>query len=263
MPAITQLRALAPILPQRIVNTTTKRRIETSFEHAVDNRAAVAVTGAPGVGKTTALGAIAEQRALTAFVTVTPSNRRLKALMSMMCHAFGISTDAKFGTELASVLEYQLPAAAGNGWALIVDEVQLLDGDAIFQLVKYTELFGLPVVLSGNAHSLKRTRANASAIDQVRDRIGLWTTIDGVTEADLIEFCIEYNVEGRDARALIVEQGMKSSLRSTTRLLSEARVFAGPVGSIRRANIADALTLIHGAGVSTAGQQPKGTGTDG
>jgi len=46
---------------------------------------------------------------------------------------------------------------------LVVDEVQVLDADAVFQLCKYVEPFNLPSVLAGNSHSLNRTRANASA----------------------------------------------------------------------------------------------------
>ena len=248
MPSFTQHRALAPALPKSFVETATVRLIVSAYEKALGSAVIepVAVIGEPGVGKTTALAYIAASRDNVAFVTVMPSGRRLKAFLSVLIDAFSIATDAKFESELASVLEYNLPYFASRGWSLIVDDVQLLDDNAIFQLCKYSELFGLPVVLAGNGHSLKRTRANASAIEQVRSRISNWLIIDGISEADIMEFGVNANVDGKDAYALLTRYGLKTSLREVVRLLAEARVFAGKSGPIRRPALADALTSLLG-----------------
>lgn len=248
MPFFTQHRALAPGLPAGFVRTATVQLIENAFEKALGARIIepVAIIGEPGVGKTTAMAYIAASRDKVAFVTGMPSNRRLKAFLSVLVDAFGIATDAKFAADLASVLEYSLPYRAEQGWSLIVDEVQLLDADAVFQVCKYAELFALPIVLAGNSHSLKRTRANASAIEQIRSRVSNWLVIDGVSEADVREFGVNANVEGKDAYALLTRYGLKTSLREVTRLLHEARVFAGTSGPIRRQAIAEALTSLLG-----------------
>lgn len=243
-----RLRALAPQLPASFVHTATVRLIEDAFARSVGGNPIepVAIVGAPGVGKTTALARIASTRPAVAFVTVTPSNRRLKALLSMLIDVFGIPSDSRYTSGLASILEYNLRGFAEAGWSLIVDEVQLLDADAVFQLCKYTELFGLPLILAGNSHSLRRTRANASAIEQVRSRVSTWLVIDGVSEADITEFGVNANVEGKDAYGLLTHYGLKASLREVVRLLAEARIFAGSKGPIRRPALVDALASLLG-----------------
>jgi DNA transposition AAA+ family ATPase len=213
MPFNLQLRALAPPPPARFIWTASARLIKETFETAVSSPLVepVAIIGDAGVGKTTALTHLAGTRSRVAFVTVTPTNRRLKAMLAMAVSAFAIYTDAFYAADLASVLEYNLPHLVDAGWSLIVDEVQLLDIEAVFQLCKYTELFNLPLVLAGNSHALKRTRANASAIEQVRNRIGRWVVIDGVSADDIREFAVDANVEGRDAHELIVHYGRQAS----------------------------------------------------
>ncbi|MEJ0012896.1 MAG: AAA family ATPase [Bauldia sp.] len=242
------------------MKTTTVRLIEAAFETAVSSRLVepVAIIGDAGVGKTTALTHIAGKRTKVAFVTVTPTNRRLKAMLAMAVAAFRIPTDAFYAADLASALEYNLEYLVADGWCLVVDEVQLLDAEAVFQLCKYTELFRLPLILAGNSHSLKRTRATASAIEQVRSRIGRWVIIDGVSADDIREFAIDANVEGREAHELLVRYGRQASLRELARLLDEARTFAGEGGSIRLAALHEALASIHGPKRTNEILNPKG-----
>ena len=71
-------------------------------------------------------------------------------------------------------------------------------GNFLAKLSAASTLATLPVVLAGNSHSLKRTRANASAIEQIRSRISNWLMIDGVSEADVREFGVHANVEGKE-----------------------------------------------------------------
>ena len=248
MPPRLLMRALAPAPVERFVMTATYRRIEAAYEAALSARLVepVAIIGEPGVGKTTALAHIARSRSKVAFITITPANRRLKSMLMMLIDAFDILTDAFYTADLAGVLEHNLGDKAAFGWTLIVDEVQLLDAEAVFQLCKYCELFLLPLILAGNSHSLHRTRANASAIDQVRSRIGRWVTIDGVSTEDLREFAVDANVEGKEAHALVVAYGLKQSLREVARLLAEARDIAGESGSIRLPALHEALASILG-----------------
>ncbi len=248
MPFQLQVRALAPAPVDRFVRTSTVQLIEEAFATAIAARLVepVAIVGEPGVGKTTALAEIARTRGSVAFITVTPTDRRLKATLAMVVDALRIPTDAFYAADLASALEYNLASYVDSGWSLIVDEVQLLDAEAVFQLCKYSELFRLPLILAGNSHSLKRTRANASAIEQVRSRIGRWLVIDGVSTDDLREFAIDANVEGKDAHELVIRYGRKQSLREVVRLLDAARGFAGEAGSIRLPALQEALASILG-----------------
>jgi DNA transposition AAA+ family ATPase len=248
LPHFTEARAIAPSIPAAFVRTSTVKLIEVAFQRAKASSMIepIAIIGEPGVGKTTALAHLATTHPDIAFITAMPTNRRLKTFLAAMVDAFGIRTDAKFASDFASELERALPQLAGRGWSLIVDEVQVLDSDAVFQLCKYAELFRLQVIFAGNSHALKRTRANASAIEQIRSRVSTWVTIDGVTEADIVEFGVNANVEGKDAYALLSRYGLKTSLREVVRLLEAARACAGKSGPLRRQAIAEGLALLLG-----------------
>jgi DNA transposition AAA+ family ATPase len=230
----------------RFIETDTYREVKDAVEFGLRTREPIIITGPSSVGKTTALVAIVERDPRAALVTLMPSAKSMRALLRATCEAFGFHTDRGYREDLYDILRHQLPGAAERGRFLIVDEVQLLGLLEVFELVKFSEIYGLPVVLCGNEHALKRTNANAAAFDQIEMRKGKWLRLKGVSEADLIAFCVDHNVEGREAYDLIVRFGRRSLLRNVVRVLREARQFAGEKGPIRAANIADAMAYLYG-----------------
>jgi hypothetical protein len=239
-------KALLPPAPARFVETELARDVREAVEWACLRRWPIVVTGPAGIGKTTALAELARSNDRAAFVSITPGHKSMRQMLAMICDAFGSQVDRYQIHDLADVLDYRLPIAAENGRFLIVDEVQLLGGQELLQLVKYSELFLLPVVLAGNEYALKKTRANAAAFDQVESRIGRFVRFKGVTEGDLAAFCAEHNVEGPDAHKLVIRFGSTRFLREVMKLLGEARQFAGATGSIRHAHLVDALKNLYG-----------------
>ncbi len=230
----------------RFVETESFREVSEAVDFALRTRWPIVITGPAGVGKTAAISEIAHRDPRAAFVTIMPSSKSMRALLRMACEAFGFWTERSYRDDLHDILRHQLPGAAEGGRFLIVDEVQLLGGLEVLELVKFSELYRLPVVLAGNEYAVKRTRANAAAFDQVSSRVGRWLRFRGVSETDLIAFCVDHNVEGRDAYDLIVRFGKRRFLREVVKLLAEARQFAGEKGPIRAAHITDAMAYLYG-----------------
>lgn len=85
---------------------------------------------------------------------------------------------------------------------------------------------------------------------QIDDRIGMRIEIVGLTRQDCIEFCVEHNVEGKDAHEAICSYGQRTNVRQLSRLFDQCRIVAGAHGSIQRRHIETALLLITGSEAS-------------
>jgi hypothetical protein len=180
-------------------------------------------------------------------LTVMAATSRLKGFLSMVGDAFLINTMGESATEIHRTLEYALCGAAESGFALIVDEVQTLELDALRTLLHLCENARLPLTLACNPAVLKRRRSEAAAFDQISDRLVYRETITVTKEAVQL-FGTAFNVEGMDAYEALVRFGLATSLRQVDALLRKAwQCAGGGSAAIRLPHLADALQLLRGA----------------
>lgn len=224
----------------RFVETAAVAEIRTAIEYAERSLYPVRIIGKPGTGKTTALRYLAAEIGAV-YVQAAAAHRNLRGMYQMVLAAYGRSAPNTTEAELADRVyeeigdRYEVPT-------LFLDEYQTLEPRSQRELlnIQETKCFGL--VLAGNAETLAE-RKDTAALEQILDRLGMDLRLDGPTVDDCRNFCIEFNVEGKDAYAAVENFGGKTNLRQLVALLEEARDIAGHVGSIQRKHLETALLL--------------------
>lgn len=233
---------------RRYIDTPTARIVRDNVQWAAKVSNNLLITGPAGIGKTAALNEVLRQDKRAVLITITPAQRAIGPVLSMVTEGFGYSSHSLSISALHGLLSECLPYEAAAGRHLMVDEAQLLPADAMRQLLTYSDRTDWPltIVFAGNEHALKRTRANAAGYDQIRSRIGKHVQIKGISSGDIEGFCIDWDVEARDAYALMHAFGASRNCREVDKLLSEARRLTGSAGSIKAAAIRDAITSLYG-----------------
>jgi hypothetical protein len=119
------------------------------------------------------------------------------------------------------------------------DEAQNIPLSFLKDIVDWPQRFGVPVLISGNEHLLKRTKASGAAFDQIDSRIGKRIRLVAPTREDFETIAIDFDVFGTDARNACAAYGANTSIRALVSMLETARTFAdsGKLGleEIRRA----------------------------
>lgn len=241
------------------VDTPASRVIRKAVAIAREEREATLVVGPPGVGKTMTLQRIAGEDRRARLMTATPAASRLRGFLTTVADVFSIHTARDSSLEIQRTLEYALQEPAAEGATLIIDEAQTLELEALKTAFYLSEAVRLPIAFVGNPAVLKRRRSEAAAFDQISDRLFYRETIE-ITAEDVQAFGVEFNLEGREAYALLVRFGLATSLRQVAALLRSARVRAGACGSILFPHLADALRLLRGMDVATSFIEPKEAG---
>lgn len=235
----------------RYVEISASKHILTAFQFAIETRQPVRILGEPGRGKTSAL-----KHYLPGFhgyyVEARGQHKTLPGMLNMLLDTYGTYRQGKQLKDLADAVTRTLNQQYGIGSAppLVVDEYQTLEPQTLRELFKITEASQVPLILSGNGETLVNRRDGKAAMAQIDDRIGMRIEIVGLTYQDCIEFCIEHNVEGRDAHEAICSYGQRTNVRQLSRLFDQCRIVAGAKGSIQRRHIETALLLITGSEAS-------------
>lgn len=240
------MNAVSTVAPVRgrFVETSIFRRIAGAVDFARTLRRSVAIIGAPGLGKTMALERLAQDHDTARLVVVSNAHRSVKSALEAVVDAFGFYSSVKYAADFHSVIRNQLPHQARLGCFLMIDEAQRLDLNAQLEFASWTEQFGLPVIFCGNADLLKRTRTDDAAFKQIVSRVGKVLPLTPPEPADFVQFAVDYDVYGKDAREAVVNFGSQRSIRELVTLLDAAKVFADR-GPIKLETLHAALRYIH------------------
>ena len=240
-------------IPAKVSETSIFRRIETTIAAAFHYREPCLIVGPPGIGKTTALNEIARRHEAIIFITATAANGAKSSFFKLLADHISernrhFRRPAKQSLhDLFSMLSGVLADYMPLDTAIMIDEAQNLNFDAMRLLLDLNDQVKTPIAFVGNPHTLKSTKANQEALNQIWDRVsGHRFEFRGLGTGDVIAIAVDHNVEGVDAYGYLEAFAMKnSSLRRLAGLLREARTSAGPQGSIRLPHLRKAVAVLH------------------
>ncbi len=224
----------------KFVETEVSRLIFAVIEDARENGVCAAIVGNPGVGKTVALSAYADNhhnaRMMTATAVIAGS---LLALFKHVASEFHVYPDKGLYEIQRRLFEYDL----SNG-ALLIDEAQNLPLKAVRELLYLWEKCGLPVVFCGNAEVLKKVNVDHGAFAQIARRVPRREVINGILDADADALTNTFGVEGLDCYAAMRKIGARFHADGVVQVLTRARKIAAPRNVIRIHDIHDALEIM-------------------
>ncbi|PWB84377.1 MAG: hypothetical protein C3F11_01605 [Methylocystaceae bacterium] len=230
---------------RHVSKTSIVKAVEDAVNYARTMRRAAAVTGAPGIGKSTALQSISDADPSAILIYVGGARRTDRAFARLLADSIGIVTGAESTAKLWDIAESIL-SHPQFGNILLFDEAQNIPLALLKEVVDFPSRFGVPVVVCGNAELLKRQRVASAAFDQVSSRIAKRVVLNAPTPEDFQTIGVDFDVFGKDAHAACVDFGLNTSIRELVQVLESARVYAGD-GPLRLQEIKRAVAWIKGA----------------
>lgn len=231
------------------IELSSSREIEAAITRAMSWEYPSLFIGDPGTGKTTALRHFVIKYD-GFYCEVNEKTKSPGGLYKMLIQTMIGYRDGKTMWDDGAQLIYFLE----NHWSgrarrpLFVDEQQAFEAPALRELLHICERCQVPLVLAGNRERLAKTRKTDSvALEQIRSRIGWRVQLGKPNAADCESIGIEHNVEGKEAYAALASFGAGTNLRELVRLLQEAKVCTGGVGSIQLRHVKAAVLSIYGS----------------
>ncbi|WP_424361813.1 AAA family ATPase [Methylocystis parvus] len=209
-----------------ISRTTALVSVEQCFNYALERCEAAAVFGTPGVGKTTAMTHLAERSPTATLIHVGSTRCTPRAIASMIADAMRLWVEHRSAWQITEIIEAHLMHPSTRDEILMFDEAQNIPLGFLKDIVDWPQRFGVPVLICGNEHLLKRTKASGAAFDQIDSRIGKRIHLSRPTREDFETIAIDFDVFGVDARNACAAYGAKNSIRDLISLLQTARDFA-------------------------------------
>lgn len=217
---------LQPYLTRFFAETETTRAIRSAIEYAVltvespyhSEPSPSLIIGKPGTGKTTALLKAASEDSRTIYIQASEGLRNINGLLKTLLAAMRVWHGRRHAADLHDLAMVHLDNSNSEyenrcRTIILVDEYQIYDLRAVRELMRMCEAARVPLVLSGNNEKLKTTKAEKTAIDQILSRIGKVVEVASPTSKDCHSIAVSYNVEGKEAYALLAEYGKQHSLR--------------------------------------------------
>jgi DNA transposition AAA+ family ATPase len=214
------------------VLTPTAERVLEQIRLARDTGSVALFTGPAGVGKTTIIHRFLGEDRDARHLTFTAASKNLNGVLKSVAQGLGVYLNGRSIYEIDEDVRSWMSrncyarrdrsAIMGDmiyrGAYIVADEIQNINLDALRQLLSYNDEFGVPLIMFGNEHTMKRTRANEAAFDQIDDRIRYRGQVTRTRE-DIAAICNHLGIEDRTARAWISAYAVTTTLRQLFALL--------------------------------------------
>lgn len=200
-----------------------------AFEHAQHAPDLALVSGAAGVGKTTAANAYRARSSNVWIITGEPCLGTPRMMLDEIGEQLGVTV---YGAshKLSRAIVARLRGTRG---LLIVDEAQHLRTEVLDQLRTLHDLAEIGVALVGNerVHSRVEGGARSPEFAQLFSRVGMRTVRPKPTKGDIEALLDAWGVEDGEARKLLAVVARKpGALRSMIKTLRMARMHATAAG---------------------------------
>lgn len=221
---------LAPRAPA-FVATRTGREIFDALEHAQHMPEFVVVTGAPGVGKTSAAKAYKARSSNVWMVTAEPAMSTPRGLLDELGDAVGVQERGLSSHRLSRAVARRM---TGTGGLVLIDEGQHLPSQVLDQLRVLYDLAGIGIALMGNETIFARLEGGTRAAQyaQLFSRVGMRVQRPRPLKDDIDALLTAWGVEGKRERTLMHAVARKpGALRNLTKCLQLAHMTAGGEGA--------------------------------
>ncbi|MGV8936990.1 MAG: AAA family ATPase [Allorhizobium sp.] len=240
-------------IPASIVETETTRISREAAQYSLDLRFPVHLIGRPGTGKSSALWHISQEMG-GSYCEISGPSKTMKGMFESLLRSLGRRIDSKYLADIADEVyrafePRQQYVEDIGGWRflprlLVVDEVQTLEATAFRELLRVQEKCSLGLVLAGNEERLAGDKRDAATWAQIESRIAMQRHLPGPGTRDCELIGATYNVEGRDAYAVLSSYGVATNFRDLVQLLETAKRLTGGTAGIRREHLEGSLRLL-------------------
>lgn len=222
-------QALAPRAPA-FVATPTAEQFLAALEHAQYLPELIVITGAPGVGKTSACRAHQARATKVFMVTGEPTMSTPRALLDEVADAISVSARGLSSQQLSRAIAKRL---RGTGSLLIIDEAQHLPSQVLDQLRTIHDLAEVGIALVGNETVFGKLEGGTRSAHyaQLYSRVGMRVSRQRPTKRDIDQLLDAWSIADKPARAMLhVIASKPGALRNLTKVLRVAHMTAGAEG---------------------------------
>jgi DNA transposition AAA+ family ATPase len=223
-------RAMAPRAPA-FVPTPTSEAVIATLEHAQYMPELVVITGAPGVGKTSAARWYAARNPNVWMLTGEPTMSSPRALLDTLAEALMVQERGLSSLRLSGALARKMTDTNG---LILVDEAQHLTSQTLDQLRKFHDQVGIGIALLGNESVYARLEGGTRSAQyaQLFSRVGMRLQRPHALKGDIDKLLDAWGIPGKDERALLHAIAKKpGALRNVTKVVRMAHMLAGGEGA--------------------------------
>jgi DNA transposition AAA+ family ATPase len=231
--------------------TPTAQKIIEMIKAARDRNSVALFTGKAGVGKTTIIKYFTDHDRDAIHLTLSPAKRGLLPIMKEIALALGVYLERGNATYIDKQIEHCIKwentsrdERTYKGKYIIFDEIQNANLNALRQILSYNDAFKFPIIMFGNEHTLKVTRASEAIFDQIDDRIQYRDRVVQ-TRADIAAICNGWGIRDPDAVAWVIALAGFTTLRQVSDLLQHTIAYAGE-NAVRVDHLAETLLAMKG-----------------
>lgn len=221
------------------VETSVSRDIFKTIDLAREIGKNAAIVGRPGVGKTRALWAYAEQNDCYLMTATAVTGNALRDLLRELGERLLIHVSGSIADMQRQMFRYDF-----SGRVFVIDEAQNLKLQAYRELLHLHDFTGLCLVFCGNEEVLKRVNTDRGAFAQISRRVPLRTDINSILDEDCDRLGSALGVEGMDAFKMLRAIGRVYHTDGVVSVLEIARRFVNGSKTIEATAIRRACELL-------------------
>lgn len=229
------------------VETSVSKRIEQAVNLAVALGENAAISGAPGIGKSTALRWLfdgAGECPFRFFTLDKAIGQNITHLLQQICESYNISAGHSRAICYDRFKRHGRDYFYNEHQIIVLDEAQNLKVDALKDLanLKFDHALNLTFVFCGNEELLNTVNSKQAAFYSLNRRIKQRTTINTIQDSDAVMLIQEFGVNDEQIVRIAQEIGRSFFVDGIVTTMKAAARLAGG-GNITLQHVLDALDV--------------------